>query len=109
MLPSDMQLANGQSLTPPAASIGQPTQDFAGQIIFDYRGTVYYTGGGPMTAYFLALGYTNQAQYGCRAITVSPMGQTKTWKASAARTAACMKMRRNLAQPRAADGSATVR
>jgi prepilin-type N-terminal cleavage/methylation domain-containing protein len=86
MLPSDMQIANGQSLTPPAASIGQPTQDFAGQIIFDYRGTVNFTGGGPMTAYFLALGYTNQAQYGCRAITVSPMGQTKTWKAPAGGT-----------------------
>ena len=86
MLPSDMQIANGQSLTPPAASIGQPTQDFAGQIIFDYRGTVNFTGGGPMRAYFLALGYTNQAQYGCRAITVSPMGQTKTWKAPAGGT-----------------------
>jgi len=81
MLPSDMQLANGQTLTPAAASVGFPTQDFAGQIVFDYRGTVNFTGGGPMTAYFLALGYTNQAQYGCRAITVSPMGQTKTWKA----------------------------
>jgi prepilin-type N-terminal cleavage/methylation domain-containing protein len=86
MLPSDMQIANGQSLTPPAASIGFLTQDFAGQIIFDYRGTVNFTGGGPMTAYFLALGYTNQAQYGCRAITVSPMGQTKTWKAPAGGT-----------------------
>src|SRR5260370_8784274 len=86
MLPSDMQLANGQSLTPPAASIGQPTQDFAGQIIFDYRGTVYYTGGGPMTAYFLALGYKNSAQYVCRAITVALMGQTNTWKAPAGGT-----------------------
>ena len=86
MLPSDMQIANGQSLTPAATSIGFLTQDFAGQIIFDYRGTVNYTGGGPMTAYFLALGYTNQAQYGCRAISVSPMGQTKTWKAPAGGT-----------------------
>jgi prepilin-type N-terminal cleavage/methylation domain-containing protein len=86
MLPNDMQIANGQSLTPPAASIGLPTQDFAGQIMFDYRGTVNFTGGGPTTAYFLALGYTNQAQYGCRAITVSPMGQTKTWKALAGST-----------------------
>jgi len=54
--------------------------------MFDYRGTVNFTGGGPTWAYFLALAYTNQAQYGCRAITVSPMGQTKTWKAPAGGT-----------------------
>ncbi len=70
ILPSDMQLANNQPLTPGPASTGlAPTQNFTSQINFDYRG-----------AYFLAVGYTSQAQYGCRAITVTPMGQTKAWK-----------------------------
>ncbi|HLZ90191.1 MAG TPA: GspH/FimT family pseudopilin [Candidatus Acidoferrum sp.] len=82
MLPSDMQLANGQPLTPSASTIGlSPTQDFSTQMTFDYRGTVNFSGGGPVAAYFLALGYVSQAQYGCRAITVTPMGQAKMWKA----------------------------
>ncbi len=82
MLPSDMQIANGQSLTPDKASIGIANlQDFASTITFDYRGTVNYPVGGPTGAYFLALGYSNQTQYGCRAVTVIPMGQTKLWKA----------------------------
>jgi prepilin-type N-terminal cleavage/methylation domain-containing protein len=81
ILPSDMQLANNQPLTPGPASFGfAPTQNFTNQINFDYRGTVNYTGGGPIAAYFLAVGYVNQAQYGCRAITVTPMGQSKVWK-----------------------------
>ncbi len=81
MLPNDMQIANGQSLTPDPASTGLNTQDFTDTVTFDYRGTVNYPGGGATGAYFLALGYTNQTQYGCRAITVVPMGQTKLWKA----------------------------
>ena len=84
MLPSDMQIANGQSMTPDKASIGIANlQDFAGTIAFDYRGTVNFPPGGAMAPYFLALGYTNQAQYGCRAVTVIVMGQTKLWKAPA--------------------------
>jgi type IV fimbrial biogenesis protein FimT len=82
MLPSDMQIANGQPLTPDPTSMGVPKlQDFAGTITFDYRGTVNYPAGGPTGPYFLALGYTNQTQYGCRAVTVFPMGQTKLWRA----------------------------
>jgi type II secretory pathway pseudopilin PulG len=86
MLPNDMQIANGQPLTPDPASIGLPTQDFAGQITFDYRGTLNFVGGLAPNAYFLALGYNTQAQYGCRAVTVTPMGQTKMWKAPAGGT-----------------------
>jgi len=83
MLPTDMQLANNQSLTPDASSIGlASTLDFTNQITFDYRGTVSLPPGSPLAAYFLALGYVNQAQYGCRAVTVTPMGQTKMWKTS---------------------------
>ena len=82
MLPTDMQLANGQCPKPDSSIPGlASTQDFAGQIAFDYRGTVNFMGGGSTKTYFLALGYTKQAQYGCRAITVTPMGQTKLWKA----------------------------
>ena len=82
VLPTDMQLANGQPLTPSATSTGLvPAQDFTTQINFDYRGTAVPLVGGPVAkTYFLALSYTNQAQYGCRAITVTPMGQTKVWK-----------------------------
>jgi prepilin-type N-terminal cleavage/methylation domain-containing protein len=87
MLPSDMQIANGQPLTPGPASTGlNNTQDFTDTINFDYRGTVNFQAGGGTGAYFLALGYTNQAQYGCRAVTVIPMGQTKLWKAPAGGT-----------------------
>ncbi len=87
MLPSDMQIANGQPLTPGPASTGlNNPQDFTDTINFDYRGTVNFQGGGGTGAYFLALGYTNQAQYGCRAVTVIPMGQTKLWKAPAGGT-----------------------
>jgi prepilin-type N-terminal cleavage/methylation domain-containing protein len=82
MLPSDMQLANGQCPKPDPKTPGlASTVDFAGQITFDYRGTLNFPAGGQLVTYFLALGYTNQAQYGCRAITVTPMGQTKLWKA----------------------------
>jgi prepilin-type N-terminal cleavage/methylation domain-containing protein len=87
VLPADMQLANNQPLTPNATSTGlTSTQDFVSQMTFDYRGTVSLSPGGPLAAYFLALGYVNQAQYGCRAITVTPMGQTKIWKAPASGT-----------------------
>lgn len=82
MLPSDMQLANGQSLTPNPASLGiGATQDFTTQITFDYRGTLSLPPGAPIIPYFMALGYVTQTQFGCRAITVTPMGQSKIWKA----------------------------
>jgi type IV fimbrial biogenesis protein FimT len=82
MLPSDMQIANGQCPKPDPNTPGlASTQDFAGQVAFDYRGTVNFSGGGSTGPYFLALAYTNQTQYGCRAITVTPLGQTKLWKA----------------------------
>ena len=78
-LPNDMQLAPGNAPDSSSTNVGT-TQDFAGQITFDYRGTVAFPVG-PLTPYFLTLGYVNQAQYGSRAITVMPMGQTKLWRA----------------------------
>jgi type IV fimbrial biogenesis protein FimT len=81
MLPSDMQIANAQCPKPDPSTPGLAgTQDFTGQVAFDYRGTVNFSGGGSIGPYFLALAYTNQTQYGCRAVTVIPMGQTKLWK-----------------------------
>jgi prepilin-type N-terminal cleavage/methylation domain-containing protein len=82
ILPTDMQLANGQTLTPPSTSMALGnTIDFASSMTFDYRGMLNYTNGVTPAPYFLALGYTSQAQYGTRAVTVTPIGQTKTWKA----------------------------
>jgi len=82
VLPSDMKLAASQCPQPDSSIPGlASTQNFANQITFDYRGTVNFSPGSQIHTYFLALGYTSQAQYGCRAITVTPMGQTKVWKA----------------------------
>ena len=84
LLPSDMQIANGQCPKPDPSTPGLAgTQDFAGQVAFDYRGTVSFPSGGSIGPYFLALAYTNQTQYGCRAVTVTAMGQSKLWKAPA--------------------------
>jgi prepilin-type N-terminal cleavage/methylation domain-containing protein len=82
MIPSDMQISNGQTGTPDATSmhIGS-TIDFTTQIGFDSRGVVNYPHGVGPGAYFLAIAYTKQLQYGVRAVTVTPMGQTKAWKA----------------------------
>src|SRR2546423_3385848 len=74
IVPSDMEFVSGQTLP-----VGGVTQDFVNQIVFDYRGTVNFQGGGPVATYVLAIDYTNQKQYGTRAVTVSPMGHTKLW------------------------------
>jgi prepilin-type N-terminal cleavage/methylation domain-containing protein len=76
ILPSDMEILAGQ--TPPA---GGATQDFVNQIAFDFRGAVNFPGGGSTATYVLGLDYINQKQYGARAVSVSPMGQTKLWTA----------------------------
>src|SRR4029077_13304476 len=61
VVPYDMQIANGQALTPGSASTGVPNvQDFTDTIQFDYRGTLNYPTGGAVGSYFLALGYTIQ-------------------------------------------------
>jgi type II secretory pathway pseudopilin PulG len=82
ILPSDMKLAASQCPQPDSSIPGMAaTQNFADHVTFDYRGTVNFPPGGQLRTYFLTLGYTNQVQYGCRAITVTPMGQTKVLKA----------------------------
>jgi prepilin-type N-terminal cleavage/methylation domain-containing protein len=79
MLPTDMRIDSGT--VDPACPALKDTQNFTSQIIFDSRGTLNFIGGAAPAKYLLALGYTNQPRYGCRAITVSPMGQTKILKA----------------------------
>lgn len=82
VLPGDMQVANSDPLTPSSSSMGLgPTSNFQNSINFDYRGTVLFAPGAQVNPIFLAIGYTNQAQYGIRAVTLTPMGQTKTWAA----------------------------
>lgn len=80
LLPSDLQIANGQPQVPGGAGTGLPSpQDFTvvQKITFDSRGTVDTT-----NAIFLAIAHKDQARYGARAVTVTKMGQTKTWIAA---------------------------
>jgi Tfp pilus assembly protein FimT len=80
LLPADLQIANGQPQVPPGTGTGLPTpQDFTTvqAITFDSRGTVNTT-----NAIFLAIAHRDQARYGARAVTVTKMGQAKTWIAA---------------------------
>ena len=87
VFPSDIQIANNDALTPGSTSMALGTTlGFTSSITFDYRGVVNYPTGTQPGAYFLAIGYVSQAQYGTRAVTVTPMGQTKLWAAPASGT-----------------------
>lgn len=84
LLPADITFVNGQQGVPGPSSTGFPNASAwttpASTITFDSRGTV----AGAPAVYFIALGFQGgQTQYGLRAITVTPMGQTKTWTAAA--------------------------
>ena len=84
MLPSDIVFANGDSLIPARATTGLANmQDFSNQIAFDSRGVVSFGGGMATGPYFLALGFSTRVDSGYRAITVTPMGQTKLWRGPA--------------------------
>ena len=88
ILPNDIVIANTDSLLPDRAGFGLRTtvQDFNSQIIFDSRGVLNFGGGLAATSYFLALGFSTQVGSGYRAVTVTPMGQTKMWKGPASGT-----------------------
>lgn len=79
LIPNDMQIGNGD---PNSATnvVAGPAVAFVSSIYFDYRGVVNYTVQGvtPGT-YFITIGYASHPQYGVRAVTLTPMGQTKTW------------------------------
>ena len=78
LIPSDMQIGNGDAGT--AKNLGFPvTVTFGSSITFDYRGVVYFGLATTPGTYFITIGYTNHIQYGARAVTLTPMGQTKTW------------------------------
>ena len=85
ILPGDIAIANGDSLLPARGTLGLRTaiQDFTTQLTFDSRGVLNFGGGIAPSSYFLALGFSNQVSSGYRAVTVTPMGQTKMWKGPA--------------------------
>jgi prepilin-type N-terminal cleavage/methylation domain-containing protein len=85
ILPGDIAIANGDSLAPDGNSFGLRTnlQGFTTQITFDSRGVLNFGGGMAPTSYFLAIGFSTQVGSGYRAVTVTPMGQTKMWKGPA--------------------------
>lgn len=95
LLPSDIRFVGAPpapgpaSMGPAYAAAGPPP----GFIRFDARGALFPPppppacvlfppGGGP-AVYVLYLGYPQDASYGYRAITVTPSGKTKVWRAQA--------------------------
>jgi type IV fimbrial biogenesis protein FimT len=87
ILPSDVVIANSDSLLPDRNSFGlRNLRDFSKQIAFDSRGVLNFAGGIAPAPYFLALGFSTQVGSGYRAVTVTQMGQTKTWKGPASGT-----------------------
>ncbi|HEV2289173.1 MAG TPA: GspH/FimT family pseudopilin [Candidatus Acidoferrales bacterium] len=55
----------------------------ANTVTFDARGTIFFGANPVVTAYSIYVGIPNQGTYGYRAVTVTQMGQTKVWFASA--------------------------
>lgn len=78
LIPSDMQIGNGDPNSATNVVTG-PAATFGTSIKFDYRGVVYYDAGVTPGTYFITIGYVSHPQYGIRAVTLTPMGQTKTW------------------------------
>jgi Tfp pilus assembly protein FimT len=86
LIPTDMQMMNGQAGVPNTASMGAayavtftPTigTGAGSGITFGPGGTVTYTGAS--APYAIVLGYPASPQDGYRAITVTPMGEIKVW------------------------------
>jgi prepilin-type N-terminal cleavage/methylation domain-containing protein len=88
LIPNGMQIMTpGGGVPGPSASgfpfpTAVPLSSVTGTVTFDARGTVNYGAGAP-TVYMIVLGSPNQSVAGYRAITITPMGQTKTWTWSA--------------------------
>jgi len=84
LLPTDIQFvgappAPGPASMGPAYAAAQPP---AGSITFDARGAVI-PGAGGAVVYVVYMAYPQDASYGYRAITVTPSGKTKVWRAQA--------------------------
>ncbi|HKW87862.1 MAG TPA: GspH/FimT family pseudopilin [Candidatus Acidoferrales bacterium] len=75
--PASMGAAYANAIVPP----GPATQ--YGSVSFNARGTTVTAAGLTAPYYVVYLGMTNQPTYGYRAVTITPMGQVKTWFAQA--------------------------
>jgi prepilin-type N-terminal cleavage/methylation domain-containing protein len=88
LIPKDMQIMTPGGGVPGPSATGFPfptavaLSSVTGTVTFDARGTVNFGAVAP-TVYMIVLGSPNQSVAGYRAITITPMGQTKTWTWSA--------------------------
>jgi prepilin-type N-terminal cleavage/methylation domain-containing protein len=81
LLPPQVDLLEGGE-APDGATLNLGAVSASPEVIaFNGRGTVEFGGGGT-TAYAYYLGYGSQADYGFRAVGVSPMGRTRVYRAA---------------------------
>lgn len=87
VVPTNIQIAPAAAPAAGTTGLANTAALGAGCISFNSRGVVDYTncGGGVQSVWFISLGSTNNTA-GYRAITVTPMGQAKSWTASAGGT-----------------------
>lgn len=84
VVPTTVQVAPAAAPAGGTTGLANTAALGAGCISFNSRGVVDYTncGGGVQSVWFISLGMTNgTGEY--RAITLTPMGQAKTWTAAA--------------------------
>ncbi len=83
-LPVEIQFLPA-GVAPAPDSMGFPNAKVpAGAMAFDSRGTVSFAGA--PAVYVVYLGFQQQPGYGYRAVTLTPLGKTKTWRATASGT-----------------------
>jgi type IV fimbrial biogenesis protein FimT len=82
IVPTTVQLAPAGAPAASTTGLANTAALGGGCISFNSRGVVDYTtcGGGVQSVWFISLGLTNN-NGGFRAITVTPMGQAKSWTA----------------------------
>ncbi len=85
LLPVEVQFIAPNAAPGTGSMNFQNAQQPAGSIAFDARGTVNFGAGGA-GVYVMFLGYPQEPTYGFKAVSVTPMGQTKVWGASAGGT-----------------------
>jgi type II secretory pathway pseudopilin PulG len=84
LVPNEMQIVTPGGNVPGPSAPGFPYPGAAilsspsGTVTFDARGTVHYGAAAPVV-YMIIVDSPGQPQAGYRAITVTPMGQIKTW------------------------------
>lgn len=85
MLTQDVQFVSSSEAPGTGSMNFANAQQPAGSIAFDARGAVNF-GGGTAGVYVMFLGYPQDPTYGYRAVSLTPMGQTKVWSASSGGT-----------------------